>query len=93
MEAESTVADKCHGNNKKRNTVKNQILINKKSFALIKEGLLSTKKKFTYKEKKKFTYAKIRFVCIHKTNPRQIAAANSHGKYSPQIAAANFHGK
>ena len=52
MEAESTVADKCHGNNKKRNTVKNQILINKKSFALIKEGLLSTKKKFTYKEKK-----------------------------------------
>ena len=79
MEAESTVAHKCHGNNKKRNTVKNEILVNKKSFALIKEVLLSSKKSLLTK-KKKFAHTEIRFVCIHKTNPRQIATANTHGK-------------
>ena len=59
----------------KRNTVNKEIIINKKTFAhklSIKKDLF-TKKKDLLTQKKRFAY-------IHKTNPRQITKANSHGK-------------
>ena len=58
----------------------------------IKKDLLSIKKDLLTKQKGLLTQKK-KFAYIHKTNPRQIATANSLGKQLRQIAAANYHGK
>ena len=68
----------------KKNTVKNEILINKKKVLLsYKEGLLSIKKSLLTKKKNSLTQKKGLFTYTKQT----------HGKYSRQIAAANPHGK
>ena len=60
----------------------------KKALLTYKKGLLS---RFAYKEKG-FAHTE-RFIYIHKTKPRQIAMANSDGKWLRQIATAKRHGK
>ena len=62
----------------KWNTVKKEILINQKFCSQIKRVCFQFEK-FAYKEKI-LNHREKRFVYIHKTNPQQIAAANSHGK-------------
>ena len=42
---------------------------------------------------KGFEHTEKRFAYIHKTNPRQIAAANSHGKKPRQIPTVSSCGK
>ena len=75
----------------KRNTVKSEILINRKVLLSYKRGLLSIKKSL-FTEKKKFAHTEKRCFYMHKTNPRQTAAANPHGKKPRQIPTANGHG-
>ena len=62
----------------KRNTVNKEILINKKFSSHIKKVCFQLKK-ICLKEKG-FAHIEKRFAYTHKTNPRQIAGANSHGK-------------
>ena len=62
----------------KSNTLNKEIFINKNNFANRKKGLLSIKRS-DYKEKA-FTHTLKMFAYIRKTNSRQIAAENSHGK-------------
>ena len=70
---------------RKRNTVNKENLTNQKILLTYKKGLLSYKQDLlTYTKKYSPTYTK---------NPRQIATANSHGKFLRQILAVNSHGK
>ena len=69
----------------KRNTVNKENITNKQVLLSYKKGLLSYKQDlFTYTKKDLLTNTK---------SPRQIPAANSHGKFPRQILAANSHGK
>ena len=76
----------------RRNTIKNEIFIIKKKFCShIKKVCFQLKK--VCLQWKKCAHTEKRFVYFHKTNPRQIAAANSHGKQLRQIPMVKSHGK
>ena len=67
----------------KRNTVKKENLTNKKVFLTYKKGLLPYKQDLlTCTKKDLLAYIK---------NPRQIATANSHGKFPWQFPATNIY--
>ena len=65
----------------------------------MKKVLLAYKKRFAfnknncvYKEKG-FAHTEKRFSCKHRTDPRQIATANSCGKFRPQFSTAKSYSK
>ena len=76
----------------KRNTFKNETLINEKKFCSHVKKVCFQLKQFPYIEKE-FAHTEKRFVYIHKTNPWQILTVNSCGKFPWQKATANSCGK
>ena len=80
-----TVAHNCHDNSKKEHTVNKENLTNKKLLLAHKKGFLLYKQYL-------LTYTKKRFASIYK-KPRQLATANSCGKFLLQIPTENSRGK
>ena len=68
------------------NTVNKESFTNQKVLRTYRKGLPPYKQNlFIYTKKDSFIYIQ--------ENPRQIATANSHGKFLRQIPTANSHGK